>query len=108
MPKIRIISVPPGQAPEEVRRQWVGVEISLLPESNAAVFSSSVLGGDPDSRNVNGYLVEIDEAIQALGNKKTMDATRAVKWWTDWRKNTSIGMYSHFFSFSKDVCELVS
>jgi len=27
---IRIVAVPPGEAPEEVRKAWVGVRIPLL------------------------------------------------------------------------------
>lgn len=107
MAKIRIIEVPPGQAPLEVRKQWMGVEIPLYPKQNAAGFEFGVLGGEPDPRNMAGYKVDVDEAICALTEKNTAESSIAAKWWIDWRENTLSGRMANAFTFAKEVCELI-
>jgi len=105
--RIRIIAVPPGQAPEEVRKQWIGVEIPLSIEQDAAGFDFGVFGGKPDPRNMTGYKVDIDEAICALTEKNTAESSMATKWWIDWRENTLSGRMADAFTFAKEVCELI-
>ncbi|MCX6787527.1 MAG: hypothetical protein NTY93_03365 [Candidatus Kaiserbacteria bacterium] len=108
MLKIRIIAVPPGQAPEDVRKQWVGVEIPLLPNQDfrKGFVTRGVLEGKPDRQNMDGYHVNTDAAICALKAKNTKDAEMAVKWWDDWRKSP-LGRTCYALVFAKEVCELV-
>ena len=103
MAKIRIISTPPGQAPEEIREDWVEIEIPLPTKlSDEDLHSIGVLGGEPDQKD-DAYFVETNVAITALA-----EANRAaVYWWIEWRNHTSVGRSSKFLGFSKSVCELV-
>jgi len=107
MPRIRIIAVPPGQAPAEVRKEWVGAVIPLLPEQDLAGIEMGVLGGEPDPQNVGGYRVDTDEAICSITERNTPGAKRAAAWWIDWRENTWNGRTCCALIFSKDVCELI-
>lgn len=108
MPKIRIIAVPPGQAPKMIREQWVGAVIPLLEEQRIVGLQTGVLGGEQDSQNVGGYRVDTDEAICALAEKNTPDAKSAAYWWIDWRENTRSGRDSLALVFDKNVCKLIA
>ena len=107
MPKIRIITIPPGQAPLEVRKEWVGAVMPLLPRQDIVGIETGVLGGEPDPQNVDGYRVDTDEAICSLVERNTPDAKRAADWWIDWKENTRNGRMCCALVFSKDVCALV-
>ncbi|MFA5934578.1 MAG: hypothetical protein WC827_01690 [Candidatus Paceibacterota bacterium] len=97
MSSIRIISIPPGQAPEWVRKEWIGVEIPLSEQKSSGI-QMGVRGGA--AKNVGGYQVETSKAIEALQKKSPM----AAKWWKD---NVPLVSIVHLV-FSKEVCELVS
>lgn len=98
--KIRIIAVPPGQAPQRIREQWVGVEIPVI-EQPPPGQQFGVLGGKPDPRNARGYLVGTDEAIQALSKK----SSEAAAWWRAWREETVAGQLAAGLVFAREVCE---
>jgi hypothetical protein len=88
---VRIISTPPGEAPEEVRRAWVGLSLPVLDEDSRPrtwrtigvvagpkTFLSSlvaVLSGR--TRPVEGFRVNSAAAIRLL---EAHDATAAA-WW---------------------------
>lgn len=62
MSSIRIIKVPQGLAPEWVRKEWVGVEISLTePTNNFAT-------------DYPGFEVSIDTALKELDKKNVSAA----------------------------------
>lgn len=107
IPRIKIMAVPPGEAPEKVRKEWVGVEIPLLYEQNPKGFCSGVMGGKPDSQNIGGYRVDVEEAIDALRKKNTFAAEIAANWWSQWRKNTRMGKMSVALIFDKNVCAVI-
>jgi len=94
MAKIRISKIPPGFAPEEIRRSWVGCEIPLVTERdlNEDPPSGSGIGKD----NQGGYRVLRDKAISALVSKGEKEA--AAYW-----RNLPLGRY---LVFNKEVCEL--
>ena len=96
MTQIRIIAVPPGQAPEWVRKKWVGL---ILPISEAAPTGEQrgVLGGKPE--NLGGYRVVLEEAMKILREKNP----EAAEWW---KTNTSFPPGSKLV-FKKDVCKLL-
>ena len=112
--KIRIIAVPPGEAPEHIRQAWVGVVIPLPPPpfdclrclSTAGVLSgpktplgqiSALLRGKSTKRY--GYAVEALTAVSALAEKNP----EAAEWW---RKNTQHLMEKgKMLVFPVDVCE---
>ena len=112
--KIRIIAIPPGEAPDHIRQAWIGVVIPLLPPpfdrlrciSTAGVLSgpktplgqiSALLRGKSTKRY--GYAVEALTAVGALAEKNP----EAAKWW---RQNTSYLMEKGgMLVFPADVCE---
>jgi len=65
--KIKIIETPPGSAPEYIRKQWVGMEFTIL----AGMDDGS--GLRTGIQNAGGYKVStevIREVIQKKGNKE--------------------------------------
>lgn len=99
MAKIRIVAVPPGQAPEWVRQEWIGLEIpiaedTLVPEDSIQM---GVKFGKPE--NVGGYPVETDVAVKILKEK----SPKAARWWEE---NIS-SVIMPWLVFKKEVCELV-
>ena len=99
---IRIIAVPPGEAPEWVREAWVGIELPLAekqPEHyDEEYVQMGVLSGDPE--NVDGFAVKGVDAIQLL----EVYNSDAASWW---RENTPWVLFVGDLIFKKDSCELV-
>ncbi|MEN9405381.1 MAG: hypothetical protein RLY47_340 [Candidatus Parcubacteria bacterium] len=95
---IKIISVPAGQAPEEIRRAWVGVVLPTVGESGPTTPQFGVFGGEPAPENQNGYGVLLRDAVEAL---RAVGKTEAAEWWSDELPPTSI------LIFGKMFCELV-
>jgi len=93
MSKIKIIAIPPGFAPQEIREQWVGIEIPLsknpIPHGEESFRSGS--------ENGDGYQVLATEAIVALRNAGKNDAAN---FWKNLAGGTLV--------FKKDLCELVN
>jgi hypothetical protein len=111
--RIRITSVPPGDAPLWVREKWVSVElVSVLGSSPKDFPGASVLAPPSyfaslwrlitgQSRMVNGYPVQVLASIEAL--EKT--SPEAAMWW---RQNTPQLLSPHrLFVFDANVCEVV-
>ncbi len=109
---IRIIATPPGEAPEEIRRAWVGVRIPLpLFNRNAKDWRSAgvltgpkgffgrlsaLFSGQYERRH--GYAVTVVEAISALEAACPV----AAKWW---RENTPQAIRpGKAFVFAAEVC----
>jgi hypothetical protein len=113
--RVRIIAIPPGEAPPWVREQWVGLELPLAQPSASArsrrVFG--VLSGpkQPFARMLDillgrsaretGYAVLVAEAIAALERK----SPKAAAWW---RENVS-HMFTpgRCFLFHERVCQVL-
>ena len=88
---IRIIGTPPGEAPEEVRREWVGLELPLAAgETGARVVPSAGVLSGPRSflaalgrmlrgrfTRRRGYAVEVAAAVAALEHVHP----DAAAWW---------------------------
>jgi hypothetical protein len=64
VPRIKIIAVPPGFAPPEIRERWVGVEIPTPTDDELRANRPSSAGIGHE--NEGGYLVRRESAIQAL------------------------------------------
>lgn len=95
--RVRIISVPPGQAPGWVRKAWVGLELPLAEEPQGGV-QFGALRGKPE--NLGGYHVPSEEALAILEQKNP----KAAKWWRDiWGS-----CFPDHFVFKREVCELIS
>lgn len=113
--KIRIISTPPGEAPEHVRQAWIGLEIPV-PNRFAGrrqIFGVGVLSGPKNwlgylfaimfgrAQKEVGYIVESQVAINLLA----AHSPEAAGWW---RQHTPrLIKPGHFFLFAFDSCEEV-
>ena len=94
MMKIRITAVPPGFAPEEIRAQWVGVEIPYNPGR-----CDSLQGGDwVGEGNENGYIVATDDAIKSLVNSGKAEAA---EYW-----GAVLDLGGGVLRFGKEYCEV--
>ncbi|MEK7092738.1 MAG: hypothetical protein AAB907_03885 [Patescibacteria group bacterium] len=102
MKKFKIIATPPGQAPEWVRKEWVGLElpISISVPGGIELFTSIPSGifGGP-SENDGGYIADGLTAVDLLATKSPAAAT----WW---RQNAPHVLHGQLV-FKKEVCELV-
>lgn len=96
MSSVRIITIPPGFAPEKIRKQWVGVELPLASDEEIAEDPPSGFGIGSD--NTNGYLVLRDKAIEALRQAGKKEAA-------DFWDSFPLG---RFLRFKKEVCEVVA
>jgi hypothetical protein len=112
---VRILTVPPGEAPGWVREKWVGLELPLaqwFPTSTSGL-TAGVLSGPRTLFAVLGHLaggryqrrrgfkVNVLEAIAVLESA----SPEAASWW---RVNAPHLMRpSRFFLFPEDVCTLV-
>jgi hypothetical protein len=88
---IRIISAPPGEAPEEVRAAWVGLVLPvLIPE--ARIFETVGVLSRPKTslglilarlfgrtKRQKGYIVSAHRAVEILAGH----APDAAKWWRE-------------------------
>lgn len=98
MRRIRITSVPSGQAPEWVREQWLGLELPVKDVQLSRGVQGGVLGGPPEPENVNGYPVDTMRAVAILATK----SQKAAQWWAD-----NLNPRTSALVFGKQFCELL-
>jgi hypothetical protein len=109
MTKVRIVASPPGEAPQQVRDAWIGLE---LPTSGRRFFLTSGVLSGPRTwwqgllalvrgglRMESGYAVNALVAVDILATK---DA-RAATWWRDHCADLLDG--KRHFLFATQVCE---
>ena len=96
MSSVRITAIPPGFAPESIRKQWVGVSLPLASADEIAQDPPSGFGIGSD--NTNGYLVLRDNAIEAL---RKAGKKQAADYWDSFP-------LGRFLQFKKEVCEVVA
>jgi hypothetical protein len=101
--RVRIVSVPPGEAPEYIRRAWVGLELPVAggragPQTGGAfgVLSNQPMGYGP------GYAVDGATAVRLLAAKDP----DAAAWWRESAPHVLRGGYQ--LVFPADVCEPVA
>lgn len=92
---MRIIKVPAGDAPEDIRRHWVGVKLGAVTFNGG---KSSLLTGK--LVGVGGYMVLADAAIEALEK----NSEEAAAWF---RKLFTKGSGRHLI-FGADEVEIIS
>jgi hypothetical protein len=110
---IRLVTTPPGDAPEEVRQAWVGLELPLASGARHAwlVPAGDCTGLTALSRSfaaslrsaltrrwVRGYLVHSPRALTLLAAKDPA----AVRWWRE--AAPSAWKVGRKFTFPRDVC----
>lgn len=96
MSSIRIIAIPPGFAPEKIRKQWLGVVIPMPSEEEIAEDPPSGFGIGSD--NVGGHLVLRTTAIKSL---RDAGKDEAANFWD----SLPLG---RFLQFKQEVCESAS
>jgi hypothetical protein len=112
--RVRIIDVPPGEAPEDVRRAWVGLSLPLAdgyaypmmlpyygvltgPRSWVGHAWRTIIGRVPQKQAC--FLVSVDGALREL----SAVAPDAARWW---RENVPAAINAgRTFGFPVEVCQ---
>jgi hypothetical protein len=100
--RVRIVAPPPGEAPEEIRRAWVGLEFSATASrsgSSPAVWG--VLSNRP-AGDCDGFAVEGAEAVRILATRDP----DAGAWWHRHAPHVLAAGYQ--LVFPAEVCEHIS
>ena len=111
---IRIISVPPGEAPLPIREAWVGLELPLFRKRVGSYIGSGVLSGPKSILESfahlvtgrltvhKGFLVPVLAAIEIL----EVANPAAARWW---RENPSHMIRKRrYLLFPTECCEVVT
>jgi hypothetical protein len=101
--KVKITAVPPGGAPTEIRKAWVGLELPLIEEDLEPGVFRSVNGGKPNPRSFGGFPVKTEDAIKVL---REAEQEEAAEWWEKWFLET--GRTGKTLVFARDCGELVT
>ncbi|MGI4788689.1 MAG: hypothetical protein ACRYFS_07540 [Janthinobacterium lividum] len=111
MVAIKIIAVPPGEAPQQVREAWVGIVLPLALPGQARGLNAGVLTGPKTSlarlwwrltkrgSSGVGYLVESAVAISLLSERHPW----AAQWWQ--QNAPDFLKAERRFMFAAEVCE---
>lgn len=89
--KIMITGIPPGEAPLNIRKQWVGLVLETRGRAVLAV--QGILTGKLTNEDCEGYLVPVDATLLKLPSE-------AASWW---RQNCPY-MIGRTFVFDASVC----
>jgi hypothetical protein len=101
--QLRIVGTPPGEAPEEIRRAWVGVKLPLRRGETRPGWhrTEGVLSRQTSAAMRTGYSVNGRAAVKALASH----SPEAAAWW---RKNAPhVVAWGYRLWFPSDVCERV-
>lgn len=102
MKKIRIISIPLGEAPDLVREAWIGLEIPVVKEALKGDLVAGVL-----TRAIcimEGYWVQ---RITALGLLQKKDL-KAFQWWLELYSKKEGGFSPEWLMFfDENCCEVI-
>ena len=101
--QIEIIAIPPGDAPEWVRKKWLGcifpVVEDCFDEPITDGLAAGALGGVP--KNTDGYRVDTEEALRVLEGK----SQEAANWWRKTMPEVW-GYMSPQLVFKRGVCRV--
>ena len=113
MKYVRIISTPPGEAPQNVREAWVGLKLPIEGGGPQRILAQGVLSGPKTfwglvlsllfgwTKQQEGYAVDSVKAVDILNEK----SPEAAAWW---KKNVPHLIQSgKRLLFSLEVCEEV-
>lgn len=111
MATVRITSVPPGEAPFEIREAWVGLVLPLKRKNPQRYLGSGVLSGPRNMlqslahlitfrlKMQYGFVVPSVAAVEILEKAQP----RAARWW---RENAPHNVRpGRYFLFSVECCE---
>jgi hypothetical protein len=93
--KIKIVATPPGFAPEDIRKRWVGI---VMPTLGKECSREANAGHRLGRQNLGGYKVRGSDAMQCL---KTHDPI-AYEYWEQFCLEDTV------LIFKADVCEEVT
>ena len=113
---IRIIATPPGEAPEEVRRAWLGMELPLaagetgprtLPVGGVLTGARTFLGRllkllTGQRQYSHGYVIDAPQALVLLAEQ----SPSAALWWRE--RAPHCWQPGQVFLFPAEVCAEVS
>jgi hypothetical protein len=111
--KIRIKSTPPGEAPENIRQAWIGLEIPVPPRlaGRRSGFGVGVLSGPTTwlgqllailsgrAQRESGYVVEAQVAVDLLSTR----SPEAANWWR--QHAPRLIAPGKYFLFAAEACE---
>lgn len=100
--RIRIVATPPGDAPDQIRRAWVGLELPLANGQTGPCRqpAEGILSGR-DEAPCSGYAVDGRQAVALLAAREP----EAAAWWREHAPHVS--MHGYQLVFPADVCDLV-
>ncbi len=100
--RVRIVGVPPGEAPDYIRRSWVGLELPLAPGLSGPVLiaTEGVVSGQDDGP-MDGYVVLGSEAMKLLAAHDS----EAALWWRTHAPH--VVAHGYQLVFPAEVCERV-
>jgi len=100
---IRIVAAPPGEAPEEIRSEWIGLELPLLPGEPLPITTQTVgVLTDRPTGVATGFVVDGAKAIEMLAAR----SPTAAEWWREAAPHIMAPGYK--LSFPPEVCEKVT
>jgi hypothetical protein len=100
---LRILQTPPGDAPEKVRRAWIGVELPLNRWQNTPRLKETV---GVLSDRVEGYAMGFTVAGRKAVNALATQSPDAASWWQENAPHVLANSYQLFFPL--EVCERVT
>jgi hypothetical protein len=111
---VRIIAIPPGEAPLWVREKWIGLELPLLRWSSAETFIAFGAVSGPRtwlaqiwemlrgrSQRVYGFTVDASRAVEILDRR----SPEAAAWWRE--NGAELIVLGRGLIFHAEVCEIV-
>ena len=100
--RIRIVATPPGDAPDDIRRAWIGLELPLANGQTGPCRqpAQGILSGQ-DEGTRSGYAVDGRQAVALLAAR----APEAAAWWREHAAHVT--MHGYQLVFPAEACELV-
>lgn len=98
MIEIKVVAVPDGEAPLEIREQWVGITLLATGKVPPDYVGAGVLSGKPVSYPIGGYYIRTPVALQVLEQKNP----EAAQWLRDNLVNCV------YLIFPGAACEVIS
>jgi hypothetical protein len=101
--RIRVVSVPPGEAPPDIRAAWVGCELPLFATSDDPRIGRKRKGvlSRQEKAHHEGWVVQVTDAVDALEHYNP----KAARWWRD--NTPDLLQPGKLFLFPAEACVLV-
>lgn len=100
---IKVIKTPEGEAPEWVRRAWVGLELPYIEKKDGNLDEVGILSRKAGVGKRDTFLVSEDKAIFIL-EQSGQRGKKAAEWW----KEKGFSREDMAFVFAADEMEIVN